>query len=204
MKPICIIDYGSGNIQSIVNALNFLGISTNIINDPKKLGFYEKIILPGVGSFEFAKKNLDKSSFSNSIIELVNSKNVKLLGICLGMQLLYEYSEEDNGCKGLGIISGNVSKIKIKENLRVPNIGWRKVKIKKDTSLLNNIKIDPIFYFVHSYGCENVDKDIVTGVLSYGKNYDVIIESENIFGTQFHPEKSQTAGLQILKNFSDL
>ena len=204
MKPICIIDYGSGNIQSIVNALNFLGISSNIISDPKKLSFYDKIILPGVGSFEYAKKNLDKSFFSNSIIELVNSKNIKLLGICLGMQLLYDYSEEDYGCKGLGIISGNVSKIKIKKNLRVPNIGWRKVKIKKASSLLSNIKVDPIFYFVHSYGCENVDKNIVSGVLSYGKNYDVIIETENIFGTQFHPEKSQTAGLQILKNFSDL
>ena len=204
MKPVYIIDYGSGNIHSIFNALNFLGISNNIISDPKKLSVYEKIILPGVGSFEYAKNNLDKTYFSNSIIELVNSKNIKLLGICLGMQLLYEYSEEDNGCKGLGIISGKVSKIKIKKNIRVPNVGWRKVKIKKDTSLLSNIRIDPIFYFVHSYGCENVNKSIVTGVLSYGKNYDVIIESENIFGTQFHPEKSQTAGLQILKNFSDL
>ena len=113
-KPVGIIDYGSGNIQSIVNALNYLKIPNKIINNANDLQLFSKAILPGVGSFEYAMKNLIQTSFSNSIIELVKSQKISLLGICLGMQLLYEFSEEDNGCKGLGIISGNVRKIKKK------------------------------------------------------------------------------------------
>ena len=201
---IGIIDYGSGNLQSIINALSHLKISSELVSDPKNLNFFDKVILPGVGSFEFAMQNLNRYKFSDPIIELVNSNKINLLGICLGMQLLYDYSEEDNGCKGLGIISGKVKKINNKKDIRVPNIGWRKIDNLENSVLLSNINIDPTFYFVHSYACETYNRKIVCGVLNYGNTFDVAIESKNIFGTQFHPEKSQIAGLQILKNFSNI
>tara|TARA_B100000989_G_C19428088_1_gene421725 strand:+ start:314 stop:940 length:627 start_codon:yes stop_codon:yes gene_type:complete len=203
-KPIGIVDYGSGNLQSIINALDSLNILNELVDSPKNLKFFDKIILPGVGSFEYAMKNLDRTFFSNSIIELVKKKKIFLLGICLGMQLMYEFSEEDNGCKGLGIIKGKVKKISSKEQIRVPNIGWRKIENSNKSILLSNLEIEPIFYFVHSYACHTLDKNNVTGFLNYGESFDVVIESNNVFGTQFHPEKSQTAGLQILKNFSQL
>jgi len=203
-KPVGIIDYGSGNIQSIVNALNYLKIPNKIINNANDLQLFSKAILPGVGSFEYAMKNLIQTSFSNSIIELVKSQKISLLGICLGMQLLYEFSEEDNGCKGLGIISGNVRKIKKKNDIRVPNIGWRKINNSNNSMLLKEVEIDPIFYFVHSYACKTLNRESVTGILNYGEKFDVIVEADNVFGTQFHPEKSQKAGLKILKNFSQI
>lgn len=203
-NSIGIIDYGSGNLQSIVNALNYLKIPNKIVNKAKDLHLFNKVILPGVGSFEHGMKNLTQTSFSNSILELVKTKNFLILGICLGMQLLYEFSEEDDGCKGLGIISGNVKRIKNKKNIKVPNIGWRKIVNSKESMLLKDIEIEPIFYFVHSYACETPNKKIVTGVLNYGENFDAVIEANNIFGTQFHPEKSQAAGLKILENFSKI
>ncbi len=203
VKPIGIIDYGSGNLQSIINALNYLKIPAEIFNNPKDFNSYDKLILPGVGSFEFAIENLKKRGFSKLIIDLVKSKKIKLLGICLGMQLLYDYSEEDNGCDGLGIIKGRVNKINLRNDIRVPNIGWRKINLQKKSDLFSDIEIEPIFYFVHSYGCETFNKNEVTGVLNYGQIFDVVVESDNVFGTQFHPEKSQIAGLQILKNFSN-
>ncbi|MDB9940937.1 imidazole glycerol phosphate synthase subunit HisH [Candidatus Pelagibacter sp.] len=203
-KPIGIIDYGVGNLQSIVNALNYLKIPNKIVNDAKDLHNFSKAILPGVGSFEYGMKNLTQTSFSNSIDELVKSKDFFLLGICLGMQLLYEYSEEDDGCKGLGIIQGKVKRIKSKKNIKVPNIGWRKIVNSNESILLKDIEIEPIFYFVHSYACETLNKKVVTGVLNYGESFDAIIETGNIFGAQFHPEKSQAAGLKVLKNFSQI
>ena len=198
---IGIIDYGSGNLQSISNALDFLKIPNQIINSSKDLKNFKKAILPGVGSFDYAMKNLISTSFSETITDLVSSNKINLMGICLGMQLLYDYSDEDGGSKGLGIVSGNVRKIPNLNKIRVPNIGWRKIKNLNNSFLLKNINTEPVFYFVHSYACETNDKQFVTGVLDYGKNFDVIIENENVFGTQFHPEKSQTTGLQILKNF---
>ncbi len=201
-KQILIIDYGSGNLQSIVNALDYLNISNKITNNPKDIQFFDKVILPGVGSFDYAMKNLNQMSFAETIIDHIKSKKIILLGICLGMQLLYDFSEEDGGVKGLGLISGSVSKIKTNKDIRVPNIGWRKILHSNSSILLKGLEVDPIFYFVHSYACKTLDDQVVTGGLNYGNNFDVIIESENVFGTQFHPEKSQTAGLQILKNFS--
>lgn len=203
-KPIGVIDNGIGNIQSVINALNFLKIPNKIVKNAKDLHHYSKAILPGVGSFKYAMKNLVQTSFSNSILELVSLKKISLLGICLGMQLLYDYSEEDGGYKGLGIIPGSVKKIENKNNIRVPNIGWRKIIKTNKSILLNDAEMDPTFYFVHSYGCETQNKNIVTGILNYGQNFDVLVETENVFGAQFHPEKSQIVGLKILKNFSQV
>ena len=203
-KTIGIIDYGIGNIQSVINALNFLKIPNKVVQNSQDLHHYSKAILPGVGSFKYAMKNLVQTSFSTSILELVSLKKISLLGICLGMQLLYEYSEEDGGYKGLGIISGAVKKIENKKDIRVPNIGWRKITKTNKSILLNDTEMDPTLYFVHSYGCETQDKNIVTGILNYGQNFDVLIEAENVFGAQFHPEKSQIVGLKILKNFSQI
>ncbi|MDA8851443.1 imidazole glycerol phosphate synthase subunit HisH [Candidatus Pelagibacter sp.] len=203
-KPIGVIDYGIGNIQSVINALNFLKIPNKIVQNANNLHHYSKVILPGVGSFKYAMKNLVQTSFSNSILELVSLKKTSLLGICLGMQLLYDYSEEDGGYKGLGIIPGSVKKIENKKNIRVPNIGWRKIIKTNKSILLNDAETDPAFYFVHSYGCKTQDRNIVTGILNYGQNFDVLVETENVFGAQFHPEKSQIVGLKILKNFSQV
>jgi glutamine amidotransferase len=203
-KPIGIIDYGSGNLQSIINALNYLKIPTKILNNPKELKFFDKVILPGVGSFANAMRNLNQKLFSKSIIELIELKKIKLLGICLGMQLLYEHSEEDDGCEGLGIVQGKVEKIVFKKGIRTPNVGWRKIEILQNSTLLQDIEIDPIFYFAHSFGCKTYNKGSAVGVLNYGQNFDVVIDSENVFGTQFHPEKSQIIGLKVLKNFSTI
>lgn len=203
-KPIAIIDYGSGNLQSIINALNYLKIPNKLVNKPEHLYLYEKAILPGVGSFKNAMKNLKKTYFSESIIDLIRKKKLYLLGICLGMQLFYDFSEEDGGCKGLGIVPGIVKKIQNHKNVRVPNIGWRKISKFTKSNLLHGIKIDSTFYFVHSYACNTADETVVTGKLKYGKTFDVLIEAQNVLGAQFHPEKSQDAGLKILKNFSNI
>jgi len=201
---IGIIDYDLGNIQSIINALDYLEIPNQIIKFPRDLYSFKKIILPGVGSFKTGMENLKKKSFSDEIIEIVKNNRASILGICLGMQLLYDYSEENGGCEGLGIVKGSVNKIKITENIKLPNIGWRKIIIPNDSSLLFGIDDAPIFYFVHSYGCNTENRKIVKGFLEYGNVFDVLIETRNIFGTQFHPEKSQKVGLQILQNFSSL
>ena len=117
------------------------------------------------------------------------------------MQLLYDFSEEDGGVKGLGLISGSVSKIKTNKDIRVPNIGWRKILHSNSSILLKGLEVDPIFYFVHSYACKTLDDQVVTGGLNYGNNFDVIIESENVFGTQFHPEKVRQQVCEFLKIF---
>ena len=199
VKPIGIIDYGSGNLQSIINALNYLKIPAEIFNNPKDFNSYDKLILPGVGSFEFAIENLKKRGFSKLIIDLVKSKKIKLLGICLGMQLLYDYSEEDNGCDGLGIIKGRVNKINLRNDIRVPNIGWRKINLQKKSDLFSDIEIEPIFYFVHSYCCSS-SEDALTET-THGESFISCLAKDNIFAVQFHPEKSQDMGLELYRNF---
>jgi imidazole glycerol-phosphate synthase subunit HisH len=201
---IGLIDYGVGNIQSVINSLEFLNISYRVINNGQKIENFTKVILPGVGSFKYAIEQLNKLGFTEKIITSLKNDQIKLLGICLGMQLLFETSEEDGGCAGLGLIKGSVRKLIGSKAYSVPNIGWREIVCSGESKLLRNLSEKPIFYFVHSYACYAIDKNIVTGKLNYSALYDTIVETKNIYATQFHPEKSQNVGHLILNNFAHL
>ena len=196
-----IIDYGMGNLFSIANSLEYLQIPYQFICDSKQLHDFKKVILPGVGSYKHAMDMLAKKSFDLEIKKIVESNNIMLLGICLGMQLLYDQSEEDSGCVGMGVINGSVKCIDHSTGVRVPNIGWREIAVSNNSTLLKDLPDNPIFYFVHKYACCSSNSEVVKGRLDYGSLFDVVIENGNIFGTQFHPEKSQRVGLKVLENF---
>jgi len=197
---ITIIDYGAGNLFSVQKALEFLGYKSEITSDLKKIENAEKLILPGVGSFGVAMERLKKRGL-DSLLKEIKHKNTPLLGICLGLQLLFDYSEESD-CHGLGILSGDIVKIP-DTGLKIPQIGWNSLNI-KGGRLFNGIKDKSYVYFVHSYYLNSKDKSIVTATVNYGVELDIAIERGNIFATQFHPEKSGSIGLKILNNFGGL
>ncbi len=204
---IGIINYGYGNLASVQNALDFLGYENEICSDPSQLGAYDKLILPGVGAYASCMKNLNDLGFSDTIRLVAGQKGIPLLGICLGMQLLLESSSEHGSHKGLGLVEGAVEFLgeEAGTNLKVPHIGWNEVEIQGTSKLLRNMgTAQPSFYFLHSYFCNLKNKGFVTGTTKYGRAFDVVFESGNIFGCQFHPEKSQQMGLTLLKNFADL
>ncbi len=194
---IAIIDYGLGNLMSVKNALNRLEIPVEISSDPRVLEKSKALILPGVGAAGEGMKNLKSRKLDKVILQQVRAGK-PILGICLGMQLLLSYSEEGNvDC--LGSIKGKVRKFKI--NLKIPEIGWNQVKIYKNTALLGGIGNNSYFYFVNSYFCDPEDKTIVTGTTDYDQTFCSVLEKDNIYGVQFHPEKSAESGLMILKSF---
>ena len=194
---IGIIDTESSNIQSVTNALNFLDTKFSIV-DKDTIDNFDKFILPGVGSYKFAMNKLDEKNLISPIKSILKDTKKNFLGICLGMQLLYQYSEEDGLCEGLGALTGNVTKIK---HQVVPNIGWRKVDFIKENDITSSIFEDRFFYHIHSFACRSENREIVIGTINYGNTIDVIVNQSNIFATQFHPEKSQKSGLKILENF---
>ena len=196
-----IIDYGLSNLNSICNAVEKLNYKYELIHDSKNFDNFDKYILPGVGSFPKAVINLKKRGIFNKIKIAVNSDKKTILGICLGMQLFFESSEEDGGADGLGILKGKVKELKPNKNLKVPNIGWKEIIIDKPGKLLEGIDDKPIFYFVHKFACFSEEKDIIKSKLNYINEFDCIVENKNIFATQFHPEKSQKLGFKILENF---
>jgi glutamine amidotransferase len=201
---IGIINYGMGNLASVKNALDYLGIENKIIDNPSELEKIDKMILPGVGAFGMAMDNLNKSGFSSVIKELVSVKQKPILGICLGMQLLLESSTEHGNHTGLGIIEGQV-KMFDKDLIRlpVPHIGWNTVTPNiLNKVLFKNHETAATYYFVHSYYCSIKDTSSVAGITEYGISFHSSIEKNNIFGCQFHPEKSQKSGLNIFKNFN--
>ena len=196
---IIIIDYGLGNLGSVKNALNKLGVDSIISNSIKVITAGSGLILPGVGSASEGMKNLRKSGLDKLIIKQVKNKK-PILGICLGMQLLFSSSEEGN-TRCLNVIEGKVKKFNNK--LKVPQIGWNQVK-QKPSKLFLSIKDKSYFYFVHSYYCQASEEKIIRGSTDYGINFTSVIEDKNIFGVQFHPEKSGENGLKLLKNFVDI
>nr|AAR37699.1 imidazole glycerol phosphate synthase, glutamine amidotransferase subunit [uncultured marine bacterium 440] len=198
---IGIIDYGLSNIGSISNAVNKLNHSYQIISNSKNLNKIDKIILPGVGNFKKAIANLKKQNLFDSLKDFITDKKKPFLGICLGMQILYNHSSEDGGENGLGVINGKVKQLMPSKKFKVPNVGWREIEILKKGVLINQFIDKPIFYFVHKYACYSEEKINTVAQLNYINQFDCIIEKENIFGTQFHPEKSQKNGLQLLNNF---
>lgn len=197
---LAIIDYGLGNLTSVANALNKLTIPNQISNRPEVIQQATGLILPGVGAAGEGMKNLAAKKL-NLVIKNQMAQGKPILGICLGMQLLFSTSDESNvDC--LDIIKGQVKKFEI--SLKVPQMGWNQVKIAPQSKLFKGIKNESNFYFVHSYYCDPKDPTIMIGTTNYGQNFASAIETNSVFGVQFHPEKSGDAGLQLLKNFSEV
>ncbi len=194
---IVIIDYGLGNLASVKNALDKLGVKSKISSDPKIIKNADALILPGVGAAGQGMKNLKRLGLDKIIIEEIN-KGKQFLGICLGMQLLFEKSEEGN-ITCLGVLKGQVKKFK--KMKKVPQIGWNQVDIKKKSNLFNNLENESFFYFVNSFYCLPKDKKVVTGITSYGETFASIVVKNNVAGVQFHPERSGKTGFQFLENF---
>ena len=196
---ITIVDYGMGNIYSLQSALKFLGYDSICSNKSEDIINADKIILPGVGSFKIAMDNIIKLKIDKSIKIAVNENNIPILGICLGMQLLGVSSNEDGFSNGLNLFEGEVTKF-IDQSVKIPHVGFNNIYYPDNSTLYKDIKMNSDFYFVHSYKMKtNKIKGI--GYASNGENFVASFEQGNIFGTQFHPEKSQTNGLLLLKNF---
>jgi len=195
---VAIINYGMGNLASVQKALNFLNIPNTITADPAVIKDAEYVILPGVGSFIQAMKNLSDRGLVDVLNEEVIVKKKKFLGICLGMQLIFENGTEPVNSKGLGWIPGTIKKLEL-ENLRIPHMGWNNITVVKD-DFYKGIPTDD-FYFIHSYHAVPDDTGVIAATVDYGFPVVASVQSGNIFATQFHPEKSQEAGLSILKSF---
>ena len=200
---IAIIDYGAGNIQSVNKALKYIGCEAFITRDKEQILQADGAVLPGVGSFGDTMYTMNSYGIKDTVIDFINSKK-PFLGICLGLQLLFPKSEESPDAKGLGIFDGTISKIPSGDGLKIPHIGWNSLEIKKNDGLFKGIDKNPYVYFVHSYFLNATDKNIVSAQTKYGVTIDAAIEKDNVFATQFHPEKSGETGLKILKNFADI
>jgi glutamine amidotransferase len=200
---ISILDYGMGNLASVRNALDYLGIKNSTINKPSEVKNCGRLILPGVGAFGSAMENLNSAGLTDAIIEHASVRRRPILGICLGMQLLLDQSYEDGIHVGLGLLRGQVKPLsEVCGSLVVPHVGWNSVTPTNQASLLNPNYPESSFYFVHSYYCKLDDVEQVAGTSSYGIEFHSMVESDNVYGCQFHPEKSQKRGLELLNNFS--
>ena len=203
---ICIVDYGVGNLKSIENAikLNYPEIRVDIIRESDKLSLYSKIIFPGVGAFGDAAQRIRVLGFDHAIIEAAKEDRY-ILGICLGMQLLATRSCEYGEHEGLNLIEGDVVNFKDEvSNINVPHMGWNDVEFVREDKIFNDIKNHSDFYFVHSYYFKCKNETDVLGITEYGIKFASVINKNNIYGTQFHPEKSQEQGLKFIKNFIEL
>lgn len=197
---IAVIDYGAGNLHSVKNALDYLGAKSVITSSSDEILNADKVILPGVGSFGDAMRRLEEKNLIDSVKRAADGTK-PFLGICLGLQLLFEASEESPGVEGLGIFKGSVVRIP-EHGLKIPHMGWNNISLAKDSRILPGNK--PYVYFVHSYYIKAEDKSDVSAYTEYGESLDVAVERGNVFATQFHPEKSGKVGLDILKRFLDL
>lgn len=195
---VAIIDYGMGNVASVQKALHFLNIKSVITGDHEMIKDSQYILLPGVGSFMQGMKNLKERGLDDLLTGEVIDRQKKFLGICLGMQLLIENGTEPEDCKGLGWIKGKVEKLELSD-LKVPHMGWNNINILNDTFYKNVKDLD--YYFIHSYHMVPDDKNVISATVNYGIDIVASVQKDNIFATQFHPEKSQSAGLELLKSF---
>jgi len=204
-STIAVVDYGHGNLGSIKNMLKKIGASCVIASQSSQLESAEKIILPGVGAFDSGMRALKEKGLLEGLLKKATKDNTYLLGVCLGMQMLGESSEEGE-LQGLGLIQGHCRKFPVKADsrLKVPRMGWSEVTPKPNALLFNEIDSPPRFYFVHSYYFECDNLSHVAATSKYGITYTAAIQSGNIFGVQFHPEKSHKFGMRLLRNFVEL
>lgn len=200
---IAIIDYDAGNIRSVEKALIHLGQEAVITDDRECILRADKVILPGVGAFGDAMENL-RARGLDAVIREVAENGIPFLGICLGLQLLFERSDEAPGVEGLGILKGEILRIPKAEGLKIPHMGWNSLKLQNEGRLFRGIGGAPYVYFVHSYYLKAEDESIVKASTEYGVHIHASVEKDNVFACQFHPEKSSDVGLHILRNFVEL
>lgn len=197
---VSIIDYGAGNLSSVKKALDYLGAESEITQDRDKILSASHVILPGVGSFGDAMNSMQERGLVETVKEAALSGK-PFLGICLGLQLLFEESDESPDVKGLGLLKGRIVTIPKDNGLKVPHMGWNSVELKQRNGIFDGIDDESYFYFVHSYYLKDADVDVVAGVTHYGVEIQCAVQKGNLSATQFHPEKSSKAGLKLLENF---
>ena len=198
---ICILDYGMGNLRSVEKALEHIGATAKIANDAETIRAADGLILPGVGAFPKAMTNIRQLGL-DELIEERRGAGIPVLGICLGLQLLFESSDELAGAEGLGLLPGDVSGLNA-PGLKVPHIGWSPVRWESESRLVEGIESETPFYFVHSFAPRPAP-GVLLGTAAYGSRFAVAAEAEGVFGVQFHPEKSSAAGLRLLSNFAGI
>jgi len=198
---ICILDYGMGNLRSVEKALEHIGATAKIANDAEAIRAADGLILPGVGAFPKAMANIRQLGL-DELIEERRAAGIPVLGICLGLQLLFESSDELAGAEGLGLLPGDVSGLDA-PGLKVPHIGWSPVRWESESRLVEGIESETPFYFVHSFA-PRPEPGVLLGTAAYGDRFAVAAEGEGVFGVQFHPEKSSAAGLRLLSNFAGI
>lgn len=201
MVRVAIIDYGIGNLRSVEKAFAHVGVEAVVSSNERILWEAEALVLPGVGAFRACMQAFNARGFDKLIRERARNKT-PILGLCVGMQMLFEESEEFGKCKGLGLLGGRVRRFT--SDLMLPQVGWNQVEQPQVHPLFEGIEDNTFFYFVHSYYCEPEDHDTVIGTTEYGTDYVSVVALNRLYGVQFHPEKSQTAGLHLLANFSRL
>jgi glutamine amidotransferase len=199
LAQVAIIDYGVGNLRSVEKAFAANGCAAVVSADEQVLRQAERLVLPGVGAFGACMNKLVARGFDELVRERV-AAGTPLLGVCVGMQMLFEESEEFGASRGLGFLRGRVRRFSA--DLVVPQVGWNQVRQQKSNPLFEGIKDSAFFYFVHSYYCEPAETEVIAGETDYGVAYPSVVARENLFGVQFHPEKSQTDGLRMLANFA--
>lgn len=200
---IAIIDYDAGNLKSVEKAFHALGESCVITRDYREILSADKAVLPGVGSFGQAMEQLQKYEL-DKVLHEVTEKQIPLLGICLGLQLFFEGSEESGGVEGLHLLDGKILRIPEAEGLKIPHVGWNSLELMNQGRLFEGILGKPYVYFVHSYYLKAAEESIVKAATEYSVHIHASVEKENLFACQFHPEKSSAVGLQILKNFAGI
>ncbi|WOC33182.1 MULTISPECIES: imidazole glycerol phosphate synthase subunit HisH [Caproicibacterium] len=200
---IAVIDYGAGNLQSVRKALEFIGCSVQVTADPAVLRAADGVVLPGVGAFGDAMAHLKAAGLVNAVYDLAESEK-PFLGICLGLQLLFESSEEAPGVPGLGIFRGKICRIPAQPGLKIPHMGWNSLTIRDSSGLFQGLPPQPYVYFVHSYYLKAAYPKEVSATTQYGVEIDAAVHRGSLYAMQFHPEKSGRVGLQILRNFAAL
>ncbi|EGQ8088532.1 imidazole glycerol phosphate synthase subunit HisH [Vibrio cidicii] len=202
---IAIVDYGMGNIGSVARAISACGYEPVIATKADDIMIADKILLPGVGSFAKAMQEIRNRGLEQAIVDSAIEDEIPILGICLGMQILSTLGYEHGESKGLNLIPGEIIRMKsLERNIRIPHVGWNSVEHDGSSVLFDGIPSGTDFYFVHSYHFSSVDSENVIATSSHGENFNCVVGKNNVFGTQFHPEKSQQAGLRLLKNFLEL
>ncbi len=199
MPQVAIIDYGVGNLRSVEKAFGATGCAAVVSSDERVLYGADRLVLPGVGAFAACMNALTERGFDELVRERV-AESIPLLGVCVGMQMLFEESEEFGTTRGLGLLPGRVRRFS--EDLVVPHVGWNRIRQRVAHPLFDGIEDAAFFYFVHSYYCEPAEDEVILGETDYGLPYASVVARENLCGVQFHPEKSQAAGLRLLSNFA--